>query len=574
MALTTITLRPTSTPQAGSGTVVGAATAHAALADSSNSTYVQLASRIRLDSQVTRVSFATPSIPAGGKVLSVGIRRTVQSVASGTSAPVCHHWLRSSTGAILVAGQVPDIFKLFFNSIIPTTTTQTFVDETVGTFTVGPGGKAWNVVDPDTGGAGNLVGLSYDIGRGDDFLTSTLRVSAVYLDVVYQAASVVVVTGPTGTSTATTPTVTHTYASADSQPQQAWRAAVYTAAQVAAPGFVAFTTTPIQASALTPGQAWTPTSGWVLGEDLSWTLPSAITDGNYAAYVQATSRWAGSGDFPTAAASTTWTRAATPSNPPPAAVLSTATFDAANNRVSLTFLPSGSSPTTLAYTVEASRNGGQKWDPIPRLTEIPASGMTPITDYDYTAPLNVTSQYRVIALNGSPLVGALSPSNVLSATPRDTRHWLKHPGNPLLNTPLPVAAPKTSDTGIQITKRRMMATFQLIGGAGTEVLPFTVYGPTYGDEYQIELIFGSGNNGMTGADELNYLWPAVDQLDRAGTTLLFQKPDGDQLWVATGPGASGTDTQENYNTSSGNPTRVQWRRRKLTLTETTAPSFY
>jgi len=132
---------------------VGAATAHAALADSSNSTYVQLASRIRLDSQVTRVSFATPSIPAGGKVLSVGIRRTVQSVASGSSAPVCHHWLRSSTGAILVAGQVPDIFKLFFNSIIPTTTTQTFVDETVGTFTVGPGGKAWNVVDPDTGGA-------------------------------------------------------------------------------------------------------------------------------------------------------------------------------------------------------------------------------------------------------------------------------------------------------------------------------------------------------------------------------------------------------------------------------------
>jgi len=116
------------------------------------------------------------------------------------------------------------------------------------------------------------------------------------------------------------------------------------------------------------------------------------------------------------------------------------------------------------------------------------------------------SQYRVIALNGSPLVGALSPSNVLSATPKDTRHWLKHPGNPLLNTPLPVQAPRTSDVGIQITKRRMMATFQLLGGAGTEVLPFTVYGPTYGDEYQLELFFGSGNNGMTGFTII-FGWP-------------------------------------------------------------------
>lgn len=574
MALTTITQRPISTPQLGSGTVVGAATAHAALADSSDSTYVQQASRIRLDQQVTRVGFATPTLPAGAKVLSVSIRDRVQSVVPGIPAPACHHWLRSSTGAILIAGEVPDILRLSFNSTIPTTPTSTWIDRTVGSSTTGPGGQTWNVTDPVTGLAGNLTGLTYELGRGDDFLTSALRCSSVFLDIVYQQASTVTVTGPTGTSTATTPTVTWTYASADSQPQQAYRVVVYTAAQVAAPGFTAFTTAPIQASALTPGTTWTATSGWVLGEDLSWTLPAAITDGNYAAYVQATSRWAGSGDFPTGTASTTWARGAAPSNPPPAATLSAATFDVANNRVALTFVPSGSSPTTLAFTVEASRNGGQKWDPIPRLTQIPASGMTPITNYDYVAPLNITSQYRVIALNGSPLVGALSPSNVLSATPKDTRHWLKHPGNPLLNTPLPVQAPRTSDVGIQITKRRMMATFQLIGGAGTEVLPFTVYGPTYGDEYQLELFFGSGNNGMTGADELNYLWPAVDQLDRAGTTLLFQKPDGDQLWVAPGPGASGTDTQENYNTSSGNPTRVQWRRRKLVLTETTQPSFF
>jgi hypothetical protein len=553
---------------------VGAATAHAALADSSDSTYVQQSLRIRLDGAVTRVGFATPTLPAGAKVLTVGVRDRVQTVASGFPAPVCNHWLRSSTGAIIVAGQVPGIDRIPFNSIIPTTATSTWVDRTVGTFPTGPGGKPWNLVDPDTGLSGNLVGLTYEMGRGDDFTTSVLRFSSAFLDITYQQASTVTVTAPTGSSTATRPTITWLYASADSQPQQAYRTAVYTAAQVAALGFVAFTTTPIQASGLAPGQAWTSTSGWVLGEDLLWTCVQDLTDGNYVAYVQATPRWAGSGDFPTAIASSSWTRAATPSNPPPAATLSTAVFDAANNRVALTFVPSGSSPTTTAFTVEASRDGGQSWDQIPRLTLLTATGMTPVTDYDYIANLGVTSQYRVISLNGAPFVAALSPSNVLTATPTDKRHWLKHPSNPLLNTVLPVQAPRTSDTGIKITQRQMMATFQPVSGPGTDVPPFTVFGPNYGDEYELELVFGPGNNGMCGADELNYLWPAVDQLRKAGTTLLFQKPDGDQIWVALGPGASGTDTVSTYNSSSGNPSRNQWRRIKLIFSETTTPSFY
>jgi hypothetical protein len=564
MALTVTTLRPTSTSQTGLGSVVGAASASIALADNVDSTYVQLASRCRLDSQVMRVVFPTPTIPAGAKVYSVGLRRRIQTVVTGNPQPVCHHWFRSSTGIIQVAGQTADIRKDFFNSVCPASTAAVWVEESLGTFTNAPGGQAW---DPAT----NLTGFAYDLGRGDDF-ASALRVSAVYLDIAYQQASGVTVTAPTGTSTSTRPTVTWTYSSADSQPQQAYRVAIYTAAQVAALGFVAFTTAPIQSSGTTSGS--TAANYWVLGEDLSWTLTADITDGNYKAFVQATSRWAGSGDFPTAIASTTWVRAATPSNPPPAAVLSSATFDADNNRVALTFAPSGSSPTTLAYTVQASRNGGQSWDPIPRLTLRAANGMTPVSDFDYVAPLNVTSQYRVVSLGGSPFVAATSPSNVLSVTPRDNRHWLKHPGNPLLNTVLPVAAPKTSDTGIKITKRRMMGTFQLLGGQGSEVLPFVVSGPTYGDEHEIELFFGAGNTGLSGDDELAYLWPAVDQLDRTGGTLLFQKPDGEQLWVALGPGASGQETEETYNAVPGVATKVQWRRRKVILTETVAPDFF
>jgi hypothetical protein len=546
VALTVVTLRPNTTMQLGSGTVVGAATAHAALADSVDTSYVQMTTRSRLDSQVVRVGFPTPSIPSGAKVYSVGLRRRVQTVSAGTDQPVCHHWFRSTTGTITVAGQAQQVLKSFFNSTTPTSSGgATWVEEALGTYTTGPGGAAW---DPAT----NLAGFAYEIGRGDD-ATSALRVSAVYLDVTYQATAAVTVTGPTGTVTSTRPTVTWTYASPEAQPQQAYRVAVYTAAQVAAGGFIPFSTGSVQQS------------GWLLGESLQWTLPSDITDGTYHAYVQASAKWAGVGEFPTAVAATSWTRSAAAASPPPAAVLSSAAFDSVNNRVALTFAPGGSTPATTAFTVETSRDGGVSWQPIPSLTYVPANGMTPVIRYDNVAPLNVTSRWRVIAYAGSPLVAAATPSGVLSSTPADSRHWLKDPSNPLLNTVLPVAAPKAGE-GIKVVKRRMQGTFQLLGGPGSTVLPVVVSGPSYGDEYELELIFRSD-------DPVDY-WSAVDQLDRDGSVLLLQKPDGGQLWVVPGPGATGRDTEETYNARPGNPRRVQWRRRKMTLTQVAAPDYY
>ncbi|WP_331514222.1 hypothetical protein [Mycobacterium sp.] len=558
MALLVTTIRPNSTSQLGTvATLVGAASASAALADNVDTSYIQFASRCRLDSQVVRVGFPTPTIPAGAKVYSVTLRRRILSVVAGADIPVCHHWFRSRTGIIQVAGQSLEIDKTPFDSDCPTSpSAATWVEENLGTFTTGPGGQVW---DPTT----NLNGFTYDMGRGDDSTTSLLKVSAVYLDVTYQQASSVTVTAPTGTVTTTRPTVTWTYSSPDSQPQQASQTAIYTAAQVAAVGFTPFVTAPLQQS------------GVVLGEGLQWTLTSDITDGGYSAYVQATSRWAGSGDFNTVPASTSWTRAASAATPPTAAVLSSAVFDSANNRVAVTFTPGGSSPATTAFTVQASRDGGVTWllpdgsPSIPSLTLLPANGLLPVTGWDYVAPINVTSQYRVIAYGQSPLVAATSPSNVLSVTPTGNQFWLKHPTNPLLNTVLPVSAPKTSDAGIKVVKRRMQGTFQPLGGAGSTTLPFIVDGPNYGDEYSLELIFidGDSNYPMT-------LWSAVDQLDRTGVTLLLQKPDGGQLWVSTGPGASGQDTEEDYNARPGDPTTVQWRRRKLVMTQTLTPSFF
>ena len=553
MALTTVTVQPNSSPQLGSWTPVGAATAWQAVSSGTNTAYVSLSSGLcRLDNQVVRFGFPSVTIPAGAQVYSVGIRRTISSVIAGTNAPLCLHWLRCRVGEISVVGQALDVFKTPFNTPCPThPVIAAWTTETVGTFLTGPDGKPWSL-------ASNLApgNFFYDMGRGDAFLFAPLLVSEVFLDVTYQQVSVVTVTAPTASIPDTQPTVQWTYASADSQPQQAYQVVVYTLVQTQASGFIPFVTPGIDG-----------TNGYVLGANLQWTMTVDLANGQYAAYVQVQSQWAGSGNFFSNISSSQWTRSAT--GPPVGAILSSAVFDAANNRVALSFHPGGPTPPTLSFTVFASRDGGQSFNPIPSLTYVPAQGLSTLTGYDYVAPVNVASQYYVLSYGGVPLQAAANPSNILSVTPLGNQWWLKDPLNPLLNTVLPVAAPKDSGDGIKITKRRMQGTFQLLGGAGAQVLPFIVSGPTYGDEYQLELTFieGDPNTPMT-------LYAAVDELDRSGKTLLLQKPDGSQLWVVTGPGASGQETEETYNSIAGDPTTTLWRRRKLVMTQVNPPSFY
>lgn len=557
MALAVQTVQPNSTPQQGTATIVGGAgSAHAALSDGSDSTYIQISGLCRLDSQVCRVGFPLPTLPTGAQIYSVTLRRRIQTVVltPTQTPPVCNHWFRTLTGLIEIAGQAQLVNKTYFTSPCPVATTSAWTTETVATLYTAPDGSGWTL--------DNLTGFSYDIGRGDSDTSTYLRISEVYLDIAYQQASAVTVTAPTGTVTSTRPTVTWTYASPDSQPQQSYAVGVYTAAQVAATGFSPLVTAPLQ------------TSGVVLGEDLQWTLTSDLTDGTYYAYVQATARWDGPGTFPTAIASTSWTRAATPADPPPAAVLNSVEFDAANNRVAITFSPGEGTPVATAYTVQGSRDGEVTWlqpdgkPSIPSLTLITPSGDPPFTVYDNVAPINTASYYRVISYDGTPYVAATSPSNVLSVTPYGSDHWLKHPSNPLLNSQLPVAAPKQAADGIKVTKRQMQATYDLLSGSSQKVLPIIISGPVYGDQYEMELIFSPDS------DPSGSLYAAVQQLFTSGSTLLLQLPSGTQKWVAMGPGASGQDIVETFNALPGDPRTMHWRRWKVMFTETNAPSYF
>lgn len=574
MALPIVTVQPDETVQTGkpTNTVIGAVTMHAALGDSSDASYVQLTARARNDNEVIRVGFPTPTVPAGAKVVGVTLRRRVQTVVVVNPItqppPVCHHWFRFPWGVIEILGQAQERRKISFNNQCPTSqTTSQWTEETVATIP-NAGGQEWTIVDPVTGGPGNLADFQYDIGRGDDGLLS-YRVSAVYLDVQYQQASTMTATGPTtgADGTATRPTVRWLWSSPDSKPQQAFRTAIYTAAQVAQPGFSAFITTPTQASNWTPGTTWSATGGWMLGEDLQWTLTGDLTDGQYHAYVQGTAQWDGAGDFTTPVSSISWVRAATPVSPPANAVLDSVVHQEANHRIAVTMHPGGASPATNVFTVERSDNGADgPWVAIPSMSYIPADGMNPVTVYDRTALLNIVSMYRVIAYTGDPRKAAVAPSNVKTVTRAGDEHLLIHATNPLLDTWFQIKAPKANE-GIKRTQRRTTGTFLRLGGPGKTVLPIVVNGPWHGDRWELTAQFMRGEPSFD-------THTRVEGLERDGATVLWLWPTGDWQWVVIGPGDGGKDTEETLDALPGNPRKIQWRRRALTLMQVDPPPYY
>lgn len=552
MGLAVATVGPSSAIVGPAWTYYGAGSAEAALSDGLDTSWAQTTSRSLLDLEVLRLSFTIPTLPAGAKIYSIGARRRTRSVPAGSNRPVCEHWFRSAVPA--VAGSTSSaaaVYKYQFISLgpiseLPTTGTQpatTFVDETIATFTTGPDGSAW---DPAT----NLVSFSYDMGRSDSYGTM-LQIADVRLDIAYQLQSTVTITGPVTPTAGTRPAITWVYISPDSQPQQAYRAALYTQAQTLLPGFVPWATPPIQG-----------TNGYLLGDDAQWVPTSDLADDVYVAYVQARSKWGGPGDFPTETASYTFTRTASTGGGgtyPPNATLSSAIFSEADNRVALTMVPSSSSPVTTSFTVFASRDGGTTFKPIPSLTYIPANGMFPVTVYDNVAPINVTSRYKVLAYGptSNAPVAASGFSSTASVSTSGSLWWLKDPRNPLANTPIFVLA-----EGNKIMRRRVQGTFEVLSGSGS-AKAVVVNGPVYGESGTLMLGFRW--------DEPDY-FTAWDALDRSGHVLLLQKSTGEQLYVTLGPGAQGEETAWEY--QSVDATTIQWRKAKVSYTEVAEPSYY
>jgi hypothetical protein len=506
----TVTTRPIATVQGGSWTTVGAASGHVALSDNTDASYVQLTPRCRLDSQVMRVSVATPSLPTGAQIESVGIRVRIQTVVYPAPQPQCLGWFRCHRPPNIITVIIDFILLLLFGWRCPRQPTTVWVTQQLQVLTSDPSGNPWTLA--------SFNNFEVNLGR-DDISANPLRISEVYVDTTYTQVSVVTATGPTGTITTTCrPSVTWSYASPDSNPQQGFRSAVYTAAQVSAPGFQPFVSTSLQES------------GWQFGENLQWTLNSDIVNGVYTAYVQVTQTWPGQGDFASNISSISWTQSISGA---PVAVISSGVFDGTYNRVTLRIAPSSPTPATAAFAVQCSRDAGISWGPVRNALLLTATGGTQ-TVYDYEAPLNVASLYRVLAYGqtGSLLFAAAAYSNTVSVVPVVDTFWIKDIIDPTMNTPLPVKY-----LGDSVTQRRIQGTFEVISGDLT-AQKIVVNGPQYGIEGTLNLIF----HVRQPAD----YWGAFRKADRSGHVLLMQYPSGEQHYVLFGPGSSGSDMTWQY----------------------------
>jgi hypothetical protein len=480
------------------------------------------------------VTFPAPSIPSGAQIYSVGVRRRIQAVVGYRIQ--CCHWFRCQGPLAAITAIIYALVRFFFGSWCPVQPVVAWVEEDLPATTSDPNGNPWSLT--------SFATLAYEFGKIDS-LGIPLRVSEVYLDIVYEQQSTVTVTAPTGTITNTCrPTVTWTYASLDSNPQAAYQVAVYTSAQVAASGFQPFVSTPQQSS-----------GGWILGEDQQWTLASDIVNGTWYAYVQVMQAWGGAGNFPSGIASGSWTQSIAGA---PVATLLDAIYDPVNHWVKLDFQPGGSTPTTYAYAVQCSRDSGQTWGPVRGGLLLTATGGVQ-TVYDLEAPIGVTSQYRVLAYGqtGSLLFPASGYSTVLSATPLSTGDFiLLDPLNPLLTTVFPITY-----QGDAVTRRRVQGTFEPISG-DTFVQKIVVNGPQYGLEGTFTVIF----HRQQPAD----YYAAFLALDGSGHTLLLKYPTGEYHYLLFGPGAVGSD--ESYTWEQDfNGTAVKYRKMTISYTEVAAP---
>lgn len=518
------TVRPNTSIQTGSWTIVGGGgVLHTALSDNSDASYIQNAARCRLPTQLAKVGIADVSLPTGAKIFSVRVRIRTERITGVTIQPQCILVLIQKIIELAFTVNITRIFQFIFGFFAPRSTTAGWTTTDLAYYTEQPAGGEWTQASFN----------AFEVNLGRESVGGNLRVAEVYVDVDYNERPVVAATAPTGSVTTTTrPTVTWTYTDPEQDRQQAYQVRVFTAAQYGAAGF-----DPAVSKA-------TCESGWLKGEDLSWTVDPDIVNGSYRAYVQAEQVWGGVGQHVSVMSFAAWTQAV----PGPGVPLLTATYEEPLNRVRLD-LDDGPAPATETYDVQYSDDAGLNWSFVRAARQVVAPGGGAITLYDYAAPLNRVRQYRVQAFRtlGSVKVGS-DFSVVASATPRSSRFWLKDPLAPTLNMVLPLG-------NDEFAAPRSEGVFKPLVADGRAARAVVVSGPVYGREGSWELLF-PGQQGGTA-------WAAFAAIRESGRVLLWQLPTGDQYYVSL--------TGDLSTTWGLRGPVTRWRRAKIDYTEVVAP---
>jgi hypothetical protein len=402
--MTVITTRPNSTVTAGRVGHNAGGSRHAATSDNSDSTHIWTTTSFGdpAHNTATIIGFATPSIPAGGKLKSVALRWRISTPAAG----------RPLLTEIYRAPGIP-IFSDWLT--INNTSTMTYTAKSVPI---------------SSGLTGPRVGLLTVSPQAD-----SQKIYELYLDTTYVAKPTVGVVAPSGTYTTTNrPTVGWlTGLDPDGGPQVFAVVRIFSQAQYTAGGFNPDTTTPVQQQT-------------VLGAGNQWQPPAALTDGIYRAYVAVAqsvggefhgSDWAHSTFTIDTASTTPPPPIEDPEDPglPPGAPATGVTPEPSNGCIRIDV---AISETNLPHVISAERSadGGQTWTLVrTRGSGVgePVTAAGGLTFYDYEAPNETDLQYRLRAISYNVDGDPNASGYVYDSTYYDCGWWLKHPTRPELN---------------------------------------------------------------------------------------------------------------------------------------------
>jgi hypothetical protein len=397
------TLRPNLTSRAGTWTLTGAATAHEALSDDDDGSYLA-----HPDSSAGSVTAAfgvtDPTFPTSAKIKAVRSRLR-GSKASGDGVVV---WLSAGTS-------VGDEFPL---------TTSVATHEGAWRSSR-PSGGEWSWAD--VAGAQQVLSVFDGVGR---------RVHELYLDVDYNERPEVLVNGPAATVTDTSrPTIAWSYSDAEGDPQEAYEVRLFLAADAAG-------STP-------PGSGAVWASGEVLSTATSRQVPvDLLESSDYRVFVRARQSW----DGPSKHWSTWDYLDFTTALSPPDAPLLTVEVDEAEGRMLLHVAPVEEGLEAEWLTVETSLDG-ESWRPV-RFT----GDLLPLeeTVADYEAPPNLPVLYRARAYRVVDDETIASPPTVVASSFPLRHRWLKDILNPDNNMRV-----KVFDTGGSVEGRDQV--FRLAG---------------------------------------------------------------------------------------------------------------
>jgi hypothetical protein len=405
--MTTTVLRPNGT--VSSGTVTGAANAHTALSDDSDSSYV----------------LSSITVDMGTVAMSGGVTKTLTARCRWRS----------------VSGTVPGaLCAIGAASVIPSG------DGSLGTDLVTNTGVPVAVSMTQA----QVDALRASVGAGD---SGNIRAYEVYADLVWVAVPVTTVTAVSPdpyTASNIIPVAWTNTLDADGGGQTRYEVKVFTDAQYGAGGF----------DPDTSDSYWE--SGEVVGSALTVNTGALVTGDTYRAYVRVAQTVNGASHWSAWAFDTFAVDVDTAD-----VDTVTATGGDAGGRIQVDVTRDTATEAWELIEVQRSIDSGVTWTPVRFANYVDCTGdANDFQVFDYEVPNGTTALYRARAtllLSGLPVTGAWVQSTPAESW-SSTECWLKSPTDPSLNTTFCMSRRDV------YAKRRRTGRFDIIGAAAPIVV--------------------------------------------------------------------------------------------------------